>query len=127
MNSNTVDYDEILNNFPFLSVLKCGNKEYVGVVQNEDINITSFYCIELIKSDIEKKEFLKLATEWWWETNRQLPINIVIGDRFDKFEYCLMAFSNKNLEIISGPTVKLRNLLKNKSKKKNIQLIKKVK
>ena len=126
MNLTNPDYEEILSNFPFLSVIRCGNREYVGVIQNEDLAVTSLYSIEHIKTEIEKKEFIKLATEWWWETNRQLPINIVIGSRFDRFEYCLMTFSNKNLEIVSGPTVRLRDLLKTKSKKKNIQLVKRM-
>jgi hypothetical protein len=121
------DNNNLLQNFPFLTIVKCGQTEYVGIIQNEDINITSLYSIEHIKTEEEKREFIKLATEWWWETNRQLPINIVLGKRFDKFEYCLITFSNKNLEFISGPTVRIRDLLKSRSKKKNIQLVRKVK
>jgi D-serine dehydratase len=121
------DNNDLLQNFPFLTIVRCGQREYVGIIQNEDINITSLYSIEHIKTEEEKKYFIKLATEWWWETNRQLPINIVIGKRFDMFEYCLITFSNKNLEFVSGPTVRIRDLLKTRSKKKNVQLIKKVK
>jgi len=126
MNQNESDHSEILENFPFLSIIRCGNREYVGVVQNEDLNITSFYSIEHIKTDKNKKEFLKLSSEWWWETNRQLPINIVLGNRFEKFEHCLITVSNKNLIIVAGPTVRLRDLLKTRSKKRNVQLVKKI-
>lgn len=116
-------YSDLMKKFPFLTVIKYGKKEYIGLIQNEDINITSVYILDFIKSSEEMKEFISLGSEWWWETNRKLPINIVIGKRFNKFDYCLVNFSNKNFEILHGPSVKLRELIKNKSKKRNIQLI----
>lgn len=118
------NYNDLLTKFPFLSVIRYGKKEYIGLIQNEDINITSVYILDFIKSSEEMKEFISLGSEWWWETNRKLPINIVIGKRFNKFDYCLVNFSNKNFKVVVGPSVKLRELIKNKSKKRNIQLIK---
>lgn len=123
---NELAYDNLLNEFPFLSVIRYGNNEFVGIIQNEDINITSVYLLEKIKNTKDKSEFIKYGREWWWETNRQIPINIVLGSKFDKFDYCLVSFSNKNVEIIHGPTVRIRDLLRFKSKKKNVQLVRKI-
>lgn len=123
---NELSYDSLLANFPFLSVARYGKNEFVGIIQNEDINITSIYLLEKIITKEDRKEFIEYGREWWWETNRQIPINLVIGNKFNKFDYCLRNFSNKNFEIIHGPTVRLRDLLKYKSKKKNVQLIRRI-
>lgn len=123
---NELSYDGLLNSFPFLSIAKYGKNEFIGIIQNEDINITSIYLLEKITNKKDRIEFIEYGREWWWETNRQLPINLVLGSKFNKFDYCLQSFSNKNFEIIHGPTVKLRDLLRYKSKKKNVQLIRKI-
>lgn len=125
--TNTEEYKILTENFPFLSVIQYGGKsEYVGIIQNVDINVTSLYAYHLLHTDAHKKRFIELGNEWWWETNRQIPINIILGKAFEPFKFCLMNFSNKDLQILCGPSVSLRDLLQKKSKKRNIQLIRKV-
>ena len=63
-------------NFPFISVLTHSDKEYVGIIINQDSNVTSFYDYELCSTDEEKSKMLELGEAWWWESNRQVPINI---------------------------------------------------
>lgn len=121
-----LSYDSLLEKFPFLSIVRCGKNEYIGIIQNEDINVTTIYLLENIKSQNDRIEFIEYGREWWWETNRQIPINLVLGDKFTKFDYCLKSFSNKDFEIIYGPTVRIRDLLKYKSKKKNVQLVRRI-
>jgi len=122
---NAEEYKILTEKFPFFSVARCGKNEYIGIMQNADVTITSMYIFDLLKTDLEKKEFIKLGNEWWWETNRQMPINIIMGKRFEPFKYCLISFSNKDFELLYGHTISLRNLLQKKTKRKNIQLIRK--
>jgi len=118
-------YKLLLDNFPFLTLTTYGNNEYVGIIQNQDANVVSMYLYELIKDPEHKKLFLELGNEWWWETNRQLPINIVMGGRFKVFQNCLQSFTIKDFEIIQGPSVCLRDIMQKRVKRKNVQLVRK--
>ena len=70
--------ENLQENFPFISVVNHVNHEYVGVVINQDAQVTSMYDYTLIKTDQEKAKFLELGEVWWWESNRQIPINIFL-------------------------------------------------
>ena len=64
-------------NFPFITVINHVSQEYVGIVINQDAQVTSMYDYSLIKTDVEKAKFLELG-EVWWESNRLIPINIFL-------------------------------------------------
>ena len=102
--------DETLKKFPFLTVVRYLDQEYVGIVGNSDSQITSIYVYSLLPSDVLKKLYLQLGEEWWWETNRQLPINVSIKERWAVFRSYLKTFITKDLVIISGPIVSLTQL-----------------
>ena len=88
--------EDFLEKFPFLSVLELGtNGEVIGIIQNQTQTVTSVYVYEKI-AESDKTEFLALADEWWWESNRIIPINLVLGNRFHKFHYALKTFNSKN-------------------------------
>lgn len=121
----TVDYKDFLEDFPFLTLARCGSNEYVGIVQNIDSSVISIYVYDLIKEQRQRRIFLELGDEWWWGTNRQIPINIIMGARFIPFRECLLSFTNKDFEILHGPSVCLRDIMTKRVKRKNIQLIRK--
>jgi hypothetical protein len=118
--------DDLLEKFPFLSHIKYGNNEYIGIIQNRDAHCTSFYNYEKI-NDIElKKLFLQLGDVWWWESNRMIPINIFLKQDWLPFRPFLTTFVSKDCEILSGPNVSLSDLNKKRTKRRSIQLVKKV-
>ena len=119
-------YQELLEKFPFLTLASYGNKEYVGIIQNQDTNVISMYLYENIKLPEQKLLFLELGSEWWWETNRQIPINIIMGGKFKIFRECLVTFTHKDFEILAGPSVSLRDIMTKRVKRKNVQLVRKV-
>ena len=91
--------EDFLEKFPFLSVLELGtNGEVIGIIQNQTQTVTSVYVYEKI-AESDKTEFLALADEWWWESNRIIPINLVLGNRFHKFHYALKTFNSKNAKV----------------------------
>ena len=119
-------YQQLLEQFPFLTLASYGNNEYVGIMQNKDANVISMYVYEQIKDTNHKKLFLTLGEEWWWETNRKIPINIIMGDRFKIFRECLVTFTIKDFEVLAGPTVCLRDIMQKRVKRKNVQLIRRL-
>ena len=49
--------EKIQDQFPFITVVKYGNSEYVGRGMNQDTNITSFYDYNLLKIEEQKNNF----------------------------------------------------------------------
>jgi hypothetical protein len=119
--------DNLKENFPFITVISHVAKEYVGIMINQDPQITSFYDYELIKSEDEKKLFLSLGESWWWESNRQIPINIFLNREIGSFRYSIRNFSTKDVKILLGPIISLNNILIKRVKRKSITLVRKVK
>ena len=82
------------------------------------------YVYDRLRTTEEKTVFLQLGEEWWWETNRKLPINIALLNRFP-FQYTCQSFSVKQMEIIAGPEVRLSNSITKRIKRRSINLVKK--
>jgi len=118
------NYQELLEQYPFLTVVSYAGNEYVGIMQNIDTHIASMYIYERLRSVEEKKLFLDLGDEWWWETNRRLPINIALRNRWP-FHYCCQSFTVKQMEVIAGPEVRLSNSITKRIKRRSINLVKK--
>ena len=122
-----MEYAELQEKFPFLSCVKYANNEYVGILQNQDNHVTSIYVYDLIKTEELKQEFLDLGEIWWWESNRLIPINIFLRKEVEPFKYCIMTMNSKDVKVSVGPTVNLNNMSIKRVKRKNVQLIKKIK
>ena len=119
-------YQDLLDEFPFLTLVAYGGKEYVGIIQNMDNNLASMYNFEHIKDSDHKREFLEIGEEWWWGTNRMIPINIIFKTNFEKFKSCLLTFSIKDFEVLHGPTISLNNIIQKRVKRRNIQLVRRM-
>ena len=118
-----INLEEIKEKFPFLSGLRCQTCEYIGIIQNSDDKIISFYDYESIRTPEEKKIFLELGETWWWESNRLLPINIFLQGQMQDFRYCMKTVVNKDIEIMFGSVTSLNNIMRKRIKKRQIQLI----
>jgi hypothetical protein len=117
--------DDIHEKFPFLTGIRCQNHEFIGIIQNSDDRIISFYDYDSIRSQEEKMLFLEHGETWWWESNRLLPINIFMQGQMIPFRYCLKTIVNKDVEIMFGSVTSLNNIMKKRIKKRQIQLIRK--
>lgn len=119
-------YQKLLEDFPFLTLVAYGGNEYVGIMQNMDHQTASMYRFDLIKSTKDKQDFLDLGEEWWWGTNRMIPINIIFKSRWEIFRPTLVTFSLKDFEVVHGPTISLSNIIQKRIKRRNIQLVRKL-
>tara|TARA_B100000989_G_scaffold289339_1_gene261030 strand:+ start:491 stop:862 length:372 start_codon:yes stop_codon:yes gene_type:complete len=120
-----MNYDELSDKFPFLSCVKHGLNEYVGILQNQDDFVTSIYVYDDIPSDQLKADFLRLGDMWWWESNRVIPINIFLAGEFAPYQNWLKTFTTKDIKMIFGPTTSLNNIVRKRIKRRQIQLVKK--
>jgi hypothetical protein len=118
--------DNIEQNLPFISVINYGDDEYVGIIINQDQFVTSFYDLNAIRDADAKTAFLSIGETWWWESNRQFPINIFCRDSIGQFAYAIKTFNSKDTRIILGPTVNLMNLTLKRVKRKSVQLVRRV-
>lgn len=117
--------EEIFEKYPFLSLVTYGGNEYVGIVQNLDDTVLSMYDFSKITEEL-KSTFLDLGETWWWESNRTIPINLFLKQDFAQFATILITFNIRDTEVVRGPSVSIAELAKKRSKRRNIQLVKKV-
>jgi hypothetical protein len=118
--------DVTQENFPFISVINYGDNEFVGIIINQDQHVTSFYDVNAIHNIDDKNQFLLMGETWWWESNRQIPINIFLKTEIEHFKYCIKTFNSKGVRIVLGPTVNVLNLSHKRPKRKSVELIRKV-
>jgi hypothetical protein len=118
--------ENLQENFPFISVVNHVNQEYVGIVINQDAQVTSMYDYTLIKTDEEKVKFLELGEVWWWESNRQIPINIFLLREIQGFRYVIRNFSTKDTKILLGPCTSLNDIIVKRIKRRSITLVRKI-
>lgn len=115
--------ESLQENYPFISVITHVDQEYVGIIINQDAQVTSMYIYTAIKSDDEKAKFLELGDVWWWESNRQIPINIFLNKEIADFKYAIRNFSTKDVKVILGPCTSLNDIITKRIKRKSITLI----
>jgi hypothetical protein len=110
----------------FLTGIQYSGQEYVGIVVNQDNQLLTFYDVDAIPNVELKKEFLELGELWWWQSNRQLPMDIFLHHEMVAFRPYIKTFAMKDIEILFGPVTSLQNLIKKRIKRRSIQLIRKV-
>lgn len=121
IDKNNTDF----TNFEFLTGLSYCGQEYLGIVVNHDNSIITFYDVDAMPNSVVKREFLELGEMWWWESNRQIPIDVFLHYEMKPFYPYLKTFTYKDVDILFGPVTSLQNLLKKRIKRRSIQLIRK--
>ena len=74
MENNSDLFKKLSEKYPFLTVCKHADEEFVGIIQNRDATITSMYSFGHLPTTELKQLFLDLGETWWWESNRSIPI-----------------------------------------------------
>ena len=116
----------LLARAPFLSYLTYGGGEYIGIIQNVDEIITSVYDFGQIRDAAQKLRFLTLGETWWWESNRNVPINLFLRSDWGEFKFTLRVFNNKDVQLVHGPYVSLNEMSTKRTKRRSITLIRKI-
>ena len=119
-------FAKMAEKYPFISLCVYADSEYVGVIQNRDDSVTTIYDFGSITQQADKIRYLELANVWWWESNRSIPINIFLRADWEPFRYTLRTFNNKDLAILHGPICSLMDIVRKKSKRKSITLVRRI-
>jgi hypothetical protein len=119
-------YKTLLDQYPFLSYIVYGGNDYIGIIQNSDEIITSIYDYAALRTIAQKTVYLELADQWWWESNRLVPINVFLKQDWVAFRVCLKTFNSKDVEIKHGPYISLKEISNKRSKRRSITLVRKV-
>ena len=117
---------QLLNQYPYLTLLTYGGNEYIGIIQNADEQITTIYDFASLKSPEQKQLFLQLGDTWWWESNRIIPINVFLKAEWSGFKFCVKTMNSKDVEIKVGPQVSLKEMSMKRSKRRSITLVRRV-
>ena len=125
MEDEDIRIANILEKLPFLSYGIFGGQPYLGVIQNSDSQLLSMYVLDAIPNELRSK-FLQLSENWWWESNRQVPINIFLKDSFKIFRPYLRHFSRKDFDLKAGPSVSLQETIARRVRKRQITLVRKM-
>ena len=117
-------------NYPFFSYVRYGNKkeftEHLGIIINSDQVITSMYNFEAIPSPELRRKFVELGEQWWWESNRLMPINLFLGSHIARYKNWILNMNSKDVEVIWGPTTSLANIIQKRIKRRSVQLVRKI-
>jgi hypothetical protein len=110
-------------------MVRYGKKEfddYLGIVINTDNVITSIYNFEAIPTPELRKAFIELGEQWWWESNRLIPINLFLGSQISLYKNWIVNMNSKDVEILWGPETSLNNIIQKRIKRRSVQLVRKI-
>jgi len=113
---------KFLEQFPFMSYGTMAGVEYLGIIQNCDTQLLSMYVIDALPTEERRRALLCAGLNWWWQSNRQIPINIFLKQSFD-FRDCLKHFSRKDFNLEAGPAVSLQETISKRVRKRQITLV----
>ena len=119
-------HKKLLDQYPFISFITYGGNDYIGIIQNFDEVITTIYDFAALRTLDQKTRFLELADQWWWESNRLVPINVFLKADWAQFRACLKTFNSKDVTIEHGPYISLKEIASKRSKRGSITLVRKV-
>jgi len=124
------DIDEtkklLIEKYPFMSYITYGGRGYLGVIQNSNTVLTCIYHFDALITTESKQLFLTLGDEWWWQSNRKIPINVFLKGDWKPFTGILKTFNSKDVDVEFGPCINLRDIAQKRTKKKSITLVRKV-
>lgn len=120
------DIKALLEKYPFISYLTYGGNDYIGIIQNVDDIITTIYEFSALKTEDQKRRYIALGEQWWWESNRLMPINVFLKADWVEFRICLKTMNSRDVKIQHGPYVSLKEIAAKRSKRRSITLVRKL-
>lgn len=117
---------QLLDRYPFITYLSYGGNEYLGIIQNSDEQITTIYDFGSLRTTEQRSKFLELGEQWWWESNRIIPINVFLKHDWAEFRFCVKTLNSRDVKIKMGPMLNLKDMAARRSKRRSITLIRKI-
>lgn len=99
-----------LDQLPFLTYGRAHGQDYIGIMVVSSKNYTSMYVLNNVDNPTLRKKLIELGEKWWWQSNRNIPINLFMPEQMEAFEFCRQRFMSKDIDILKGPIVSLMKL-----------------
>jgi hypothetical protein len=99
--------------------------DIVGIVKIKSKQYITIYDLSKITDPATKKLLLSFAHEWWWQSNRTIPVCLFFQEEMEKFEPYTQRFDTPSVNFVCGPVVSLSNLPQKRIKRRNVALKKK--
>lgn len=112
--------------FPFITVLECDGEQYIGVLKIKSKQYITLYCFNKMP-EAQKKDLIDLAQQWWWQSNRAIPISLFMREEMEDYEKYTLRFNTDSCTNIQGPLISLSELPTKRIKRRNIALKRKKK
>lgn len=114
------DFEDIL---PFVSVIEMDNIRYRGIIINSDKSHISFIDLSKINDDEKLYDFLDLGLNWWWFSNKKIPINLYYPEECMPYMNKITHLPAKNSTIKQGHIISLQKIVDSvKPYRRNISL-----
>ena len=110
-----------------MTCINSNGVEYLGIIIHHDNMIISFYDFTSIKEHDKRMLFLEIGEQYWGESHRRIPISIFMRNEMEMFKKCVKHIPAKDVIIVFGPTINLKELSEKRSKRRTIQLVRAVK
>ena len=120
------EFKQLLDQYPFITYLVYGGNEYIGIIQNADEQITTIYDFGSLRTPEQKVRYLELGEQWWWESNRLIPINVFLKADWLEFKFCVKTMNSKDVDIKVGPHTSLKEIANKRSKRRSITLVRRI-
>ena len=120
------EFKQLLDRYPFITYLVYGGNDYIGIIQNSDEQITTIYDFASLKTAEQRQRFLAFGEQWWWESNRLIPINVFLKADWAEFRNCVKTMNSKDVDIKVGPQCSLKEMALKRSKRRSITLIRRL-
>ncbi len=115
-----------LDRYPFMTYLVYGGNDYLGIIQNSDEHITTIYDFGSLRTTEQRARFLELGEQWWWESNRIIPINVFLKLDWAEFRFCIKTLNSRDVDVKMGPLINLKDMAARRSKRKSVTLIRRI-
>lgn len=119
----TADFYHLQAKFPFLAYIRFRDEDLVGIIQNTDSQIVSFYVYNHLTTKEEKTNFLNMGQEWWDNSNRLIPIDIFLKEDFEYYKKIHFCYPRKEITAMLGHVVSLDDQFNKRIKKRRSQLV----
>ncbi|AXC39228.1 UNVERIFIED_ORG: hypothetical protein [Escherichia phage CMSTMSU] len=70
---------------PFITVVQCDGKTFIGIIKIKSKQYTTLYCFDDMDEPMQD-ELLGIAHDWWWQSNRSIPVCLFFQEEMEKFE-----------------------------------------
>lgn len=109
------------NDYSFISSIVYNDVKYYGLIKIQSPQFTSLYCLNDMPPELQE-EIISLGNNWWWHSNRIIPISLFSRVEMLKFEPYVKRFITSNIQESSGPMISLNEIPYKKSNRKKIIL-----